>query len=155
MRPVPSLEPAANGLCRELIPSNSEFQIHKRPRRRLRNADTKTANPVGGFLPVWGLGGLDREPRIDSNQCTWFQYYGFFPIPESDRKPTTPMIGIMDDDQPVEPSLTAWQRSLQRLAGWMVRFNRIEEPPLLEVGGRTPQLARDELPARRLVPPRL
>ena len=34
----------------------------------------------------------------------------------------------MDDDQPAEPSLTAWQRSLQRVALWMVRFNRTREP---------------------------
>jgi hypothetical protein len=31
----------------------------------------------------------------------------------------------MDDDLPAEPSFSAWQRSLQRLAACMVRRNRV------------------------------
>ena len=45
----------------------------------------------------------------------------------------------MDDDQQAEPFLTAWQRSLQRVAFWMVRLNRTREPSRLEVRGRNPQ----------------
>ena len=42
----------------------------------------------------------------------------------------------MDDDQPVEPSLTAWLRSLQRVAVWMVRVNRAREPSSPDVRSR-------------------
>jgi hypothetical protein len=58
------------------------------------------------------------------------------------------MVGIMNDDQQVEPSFTAWQRSLQRLAGWMVRFNRMRAPPRPEVRGGYPQAPRIKVPAR-------
>jgi hypothetical protein len=33
----------------------------------------------------------------------------------------------MDDDLPTQPSLSEWQRSLQRLAAWMTRGNRVRE----------------------------
>ena len=64
------------------------------------------------------------------------------------------MVATMDEDQPVEPSLTAWQRSLQRLAGWMVRFNRMREPPRPDAPARNMQPSRNDVPTRRPVPPR-
>ena len=79
---------------------------------------------------------------------------GFCQIAKPIVKLADPMVEIMDDDQPLDPSLTAWQRSLQRLAAWMVRFNRTSEPARPEVRGRNPQAPRNDVPARRPVPPR-
>ena len=62
------------------------------------------------------------------------------------------MVETMDDDQPVEPSLTAWQRSLQRLAGWMVRFNRMPGEHRPSVLARPLRTARTYVAPRQLPP---
>jgi hypothetical protein len=60
----------------------------------------------------------------------------------------------MDDDLPNEPSLTGWRRSLQRIAAWMARYNRVSEPARPSYAAREVQASRSGEPSRRAIPPR-
>lgn len=60
----------------------------------------------------------------------------------------------MGNDLPAEPSLGGWQRSLQRLAAWMARGNRVPEVSRLESPARQAASARSDEPSRHLLPPR-
>jgi hypothetical protein len=60
----------------------------------------------------------------------------------------------MDDDLPVQPSLSEWQRSLQRLAAWMTRGNRVREQSRPATPIRAEQSGRSSDAPRRPIPPR-
>ena len=60
----------------------------------------------------------------------------------------------MDVDPSTDPSLTAWERSLHRLAAWMTRGNRMIEPsrPLVPTREWEP-VRRTSEPSKRTTPP--
>jgi hypothetical protein len=60
----------------------------------------------------------------------------------------------MTDDQSSERCLTSWQRSMQSLAAWMARANRVFEPARPLVPTRDIEPARRDNPSRRPPPPR-
>ena len=60
----------------------------------------------------------------------------------------------MDDDPPAPPSLSEWQRSLQRLAAWMTRGNRVREQSRPATPIRVEQSGRSSDAPRRPIPPR-
>lgn len=60
----------------------------------------------------------------------------------------------MDDDLSSHPSLNAWLQSLQRLAAWMVRGNRYQDPPRPDAPTRVEHPNRISQPSRRPIPPR-
>jgi hypothetical protein len=60
----------------------------------------------------------------------------------------------MDDDLPAQRSLSDWQRSLQRLAAWMTRGNRVREQSRPANPTRVEQPGRSSDASRRPIPPR-
>jgi hypothetical protein len=60
----------------------------------------------------------------------------------------------MDDDLPAQPFLSEWQRSLQRLAAWMTRDNRLREQSRPATPIRAEQSGRTSDAPRRPIPPR-
>ena len=60
----------------------------------------------------------------------------------------------MDDDLPIEPSLSGWHLSLQRVAAWMTRGNRVLDPGRQSSSARKAQRARNPGPSRQQLPPR-